>query len=189
MKQLIPTLTLLLLVSLLLSSCKKDKAEPIDQLPPATQEGKNTFGCLVNGEAFIPKGSMFSGPNTECYYQYIQNSLREGYVFQVSGSDKEDPNKIPTVRINADSVVLEENFTYQLNDLRTRGGASAEYAVVSNAHVAKYNTNLLTKGELKITRFDEEQQIVSGTFWFDAVNDKGEKVEVREGRFDMLYHR
>ena len=37
------------------------------------------------------------------------------------------------------------------------------------------------------TRLDEVKQIVSGTFWFDAVNDKGEKVEVREGRFDMIF--
>jgi hypothetical protein len=30
---------------------------------------------------------------------------------------------------------------------------------------------------------------VAGTFWFDAVNDRGEKVEVRQGRFDMLFSR
>ena len=42
-------------------------------------------------------------------------------------------------------------------------------------------------GKLIITKLDEINQIVSGTFWFDAVNDKGEKVEVREGRFDVHY--
>lgn len=44
-------------------------------------------------------------------------------------------------------------------------------------------------GELTITHLDEERQIVSGTFWFDAVNKQGEKVQVREGRFDMRYTR
>ena len=29
--------------------------------------------------------------------------------------------------------------------------------------------------------------IQSGTFWFDAVNEKGKKVEIREGRFDMHF--
>jgi len=34
---------------------------------------------------------------------------------------------------------------------------------------------------------DVENNIVSGTFWFDAVNDPREIVEVREGRFDMRF--
>ncbi len=29
--------------------------------------------------------------------------------------------------------------------------------------------------------------VEEGTFWFDAVNAAGEKVEVREGRFDMKF--
>ena len=28
---------------------------------------------------------------------------------------------------------------------------------------------------------------LSGRFWFDATNSAGEKVEIREGRFDILY--
>ena len=29
--------------------------------------------------------------------------------------------------------------------------------------------------------------IVSGTFWFDAVNTAGETIQIRSGRFDMNY--
>ncbi|MCY7349617.1 MAG: hypothetical protein LH606_02990 [Cytophagaceae bacterium] len=36
---------------LLFSTCKKD-----DGLPHETQEGANTFGCKVNGKAWIPNG-------------------------------------------------------------------------------------------------------------------------------------
>jgi hypothetical protein len=46
---------------------------------------------------------------------------------------------------------------------------------------------LINVGELKITKIDVSKSIVSGTFWFDAVNSKGEKVEIREGRFDWNY--
>ena len=41
-------------------ACDDDIAtptKPIDLLPPATQEGNYTFGCLVNGEAFVTKSS------------------------------------------------------------------------------------------------------------------------------------
>jgi len=47
---------LLLLFSLasIFASCKKEKmVEEIDKLPAATQNGANTFGCLVNGKAWI----------------------------------------------------------------------------------------------------------------------------------------
>jgi len=29
----------------------------LEQLPPATQTGANTFGCLLNGEAWTPSGN------------------------------------------------------------------------------------------------------------------------------------
>src|SRR5947209_256007 len=45
-------LTLILLV-LLNSSCKKE----VDKLPPAIQTGANTFGCLIDGKAWVPTGS------------------------------------------------------------------------------------------------------------------------------------
>ena len=45
----------------------------------------------------------------------------------------------------------------------------------------------IQKGELIITKFDDVNQIMSGTFWFDAINKDGVKVEVREGRFDVHF--
>ncbi|MEJ7676398.1 MAG: hypothetical protein WKG06_00655 [Segetibacter sp.] len=40
------------------------------------------------------------------------------------------------------------------------------------------------QGELKITKLDETNRIVSGTFWFDAVNKNGEKF--RCGKDDLI---
>ena len=56
---------------LLLASCdgcKKDDPKPkteLEKLPPATQEGKDTFGCLVNGKAWV----IESTTNTDAVYQ------------------------------------------------------------------------------------------------------------------------
>jgi len=59
-----------LLSTILLSlRCRKDKtANPVDQLPPLTTVGANTFGCLVNGSAFLPKGASLSGGSLQCNY-------------------------------------------------------------------------------------------------------------------------
>jgi hypothetical protein len=41
--------------------CKKDNQGPSkEQLPAITQTGANTFGCYVNGEIFLPRGSGFN---------------------------------------------------------------------------------------------------------------------------------
>ena len=49
----------LLLCGLLYTACRKPNPDPPiteeEKLPPATQEGKNTFGCLVDGKAWVPK--------------------------------------------------------------------------------------------------------------------------------------
>jgi len=51
----IPTLFLLIVGLILITSCDKDDDQnPLDKLPPITQNGAQTFGCLINGKPFIP---------------------------------------------------------------------------------------------------------------------------------------
>ncbi|MBA5791578.1 hypothetical protein H1R17_10165 [Flavobacterium sp. xlx-214] len=50
-----------------------------------------------------------------------------------------------------------------------------------------YNTNEQQTGEVKITKFDEVNGILSGTFWFNVKRPDGTIVEIREGRFDVKY--
>ena len=62
------TYLLLLIPLLVLTSCFNDdniNKAPIDQLPPPTQSGKYTFGCLVNGEAMIPNNTMYMSAHYE----------------------------------------------------------------------------------------------------------------------------
>ncbi len=51
---------LLLAIPCLALQCNKNKNGPDngnekEQLPPATQSGKGTFGCKVNGEVWVPE--------------------------------------------------------------------------------------------------------------------------------------
>jgi len=186
----IATKLLSLLLILQLTGCKKDAVAPIDKLPAATREGKNTFGCLVNGEAFLPKGSAFSGPNLECYYQNIidPNPDRNGYFFGISATNKAKSSKVFNVNISTNSLAIKKGSILVLQK-GIIGEATAAYYVSEVPFNTEYRTDYIYKGELHITHLDEVKQIVSGTFWFDAVNDKGEKVEVREGRFDVTFTR
>ena len=107
MKRINFLLFFLLLSALLFTSakCRKDKNNnPVDQLPPETQTGANTFGCLVDGKVFKPAGSSLSGPNLAGIYQYIDNTDPYGYVFAISGTNKKDPCNITSVAFAFDSV-------------------------------------------------------------------------------------
>ena len=177
-------LLLLPLAGILLSaSCKK---ESLNQLPPATQEGRRTFGCLVNGKVYTPKGSPFAGPILKSNYQLLNTSTAQGHFFNLSASRKGN-GYLEDITINSNNRSIEEGKVYTLQNAPGVGEIYGEYTIYKDPEINSYRTIGILKGELHITKLDETKQIVSGTFWFDAVNDKGEKVEVREGRFDMVY--
>lgn len=51
---------------------------------------------------------------------------------------------------------------------------------------SSFHWNYNLPGELNITHLDTIKKIVSGTFWFDLTNSASEKIEIRDGRFDLI---
>lgn len=123
----------LLFVCLTASKCKKDKppVNPVSQLPPETQTGANTFGCLIDGKVFVPKGGGLS-PVLTCYYQCIYYPSPTGYVFQVSASDNSHPSLPVNVNIGIDSTSIGVEKTYELQQDGTKGIARGNYIKVTN---------------------------------------------------------
>jgi hypothetical protein len=168
-----------ILLTTLLSCSKKDDPTltPLEQLPPATKTGANTAGCLVNGEAFLPKGHFSTG-NLTCYYI---NQM----VFSLLISEREN-NIAKSIYVESNNEELEVDKIYNLNMRRSSDSKFGEF-FESNVVNDNYSTTPEITGELVITHHDYDNAIISGTFWFDAINNAGEKIEVREGRFDMEY--
>ncbi|HLV14723.1 MAG TPA: DUF6252 family protein [Xanthomarina sp.] len=176
-------LILLLAITLICSCCNNDDdnnepTNPIDQLPPATQTGANTAGCLVNGEAFLPNNQ--SVQPLVCHYL-------DGEDFAL-GVSKKVNNIYYNIYIYIGNTELQVNQTYQLMEY---GGDSkfGEYIINHESYPSPnyYSTSSTITGELTITHHDFNNAFLSGTFWFDALNSDGEIIEVREGRFDMHY--
>lgn len=174
-------------------ACNKDDQAPlpepqiaeIDKLPPPTQTGANKVGCLVNGKAFLPIGSSTGSSNPYCAYYHdafvlvLKIVKNEG---NISGNGTE------SVAIYTDNTILEEDVKYFLKS--TESNNKAMFSIIggmAGVPDENYNTNENYIGELHITKLDKEKNIISGTFWFDAVNEQGKKVEIREGRFDMVF--
>ena len=179
----------LILLCIFLTSCSSDDDNsggdnPVNQLPEATQIGANTAGALVDGEPITPKGGGIN-PNLVAFYQFVDGA----YFFSISYSNN-DQSDLRGIVVSNQREEIEENQTITLNknfeDNEDFTGGGARY-LIGGGLISSYNTNTQNTGELTITHLDEQNRILSGTFWFDAVNEDGEVVEVREGRFDVTY--
>ena len=169
----------LFMVTLL--SCKKQPVDQLSLLPPATQTGANTFGCLVNGKAFLPRSgsSLIVRKNFACTYSYTEN----GYVFNVGASRDLGGGSSDDVGIATDSLKIGEGETLSLTKYFTPGQAFGAY----DLNLSSYTTNANTTGQLTITHLDTVKHIVSGIFQFKAVSKGGDTVKVTNGRFDVHY--
>ena len=170
----------LLLTITLIISCGNDDDQPtnpIDQLPAATQTGERTAGALVNGKALIPEGGGLT-PNLTCFYQFLNREYFFGLAFFNQSGEVLSSINIPILRVQ-----LSENQTITLSknpidDGDYTGGGGEHSHSLDSFTGSDYFTNSINRGELTITHLDEANQIISGTFWFDAVNNDSEIVEV-----------
>jgi hypothetical protein len=174
-------LLFLILTTFALTSCDKDdkpKTE-LEKLPPATQTGARTFGCLLDGVAFVPDNRNLA---KQCVYQYFN-----GYYFSLQGNTY-PKNQLIGLGLSTHNLKIEEGKTYILQD-NIDGNASGFYYFgddITGVNELK-RTSDIEKGEMKITKLDFTKHIVSGTFWYDIKDSKGIIHQIREGRFDMPF--
>ena len=180
----------LLLMPLLAMQCEKnkndcpdgDRACELAKLPPLTTEGKGTFGCLVNGKAWLPKGSDAVSELISIYYDEEQ-----GYYLDAAYNKDDDAST--TLAFNIVQFSLKQKkydlFTY-VKDSTSRGVYTYCWDN-RGCNEVKYYTDVNHSGVLNIQFIDSTQQIISGTFDFTAKAENGEIVYVTDGRFDMWF--
>ncbi|CAL2076412.1 conserved exported protein of unknown function [Tenacibaculum sp. 190524A02b] len=171
------------LLAISFTNCSKDEAPlpPLQQLPPMTQVGANTVGCLVNGEVFLPhQKNPFGVPSTTCFYQFLDGNYEFGLRFF---NDEQDI--LRQVTIGGNKLKLLEGKTYII---KAEEPKKSTYAYYTLGGMQGYRTTKKITGELTITKLDPTKGIISGIFWFDAIRlSDHEIVKVRNGRFDMQY--
>ena len=173
----------MLWVAVALASCKKDTpVEAAPALPAATQSGKNTMGCKINGELFLLNGkenswsiglsaAQYNLNDTVIRYSISFNSLKPKIYVEMSsiGSAAKDNDTLSLNGIYA----LDKSFAI-LHDRR-------ENTVTG----ASYESNRMHGGTLIITK--NTPLFMSGTFEFEILDgeDSTKSVKVTEGRFDI----
>lgn len=174
-------LSLLFVVLFIGNSCKKNS----DKLPPATQVGANTFGCLLDGKVWLPSGgSAWSGINptrggffsdaagkTNIYISAnSDNDYIEIYLKHITSTGLFYLNTNTPVIPNA--VFPESYGAYFIKN-------SSDYFVTDSLHT----------GMVNITYADTIRGIVSGTFEMQVFNKNTSKIKsITKGRFDYKNH-
>ncbi|QKG57324.1 hypothetical protein GKZ68_12260 [Hymenobacter sp. BRD128] len=179
MKKLVLSL-LLLAVLLGLSQCKKSDPTPpptpsqLGLLPPATQTGQRTFGCLVNGQAWTPAGSPFGGPLFTAVYLDNRLGISASRKLLVNGTNSFQ-------RMGFSISKIYHTGTYSLND-SSRVGSYEDFDKSCSMYTSSSQV-----GKVIITKLDFVNQIVSGTFAFTLEAPTCGKVIVTDGRFDTRF--
>jgi len=149
-------------VIIIITSCNNDdnsSKNPIDQLPPETQTGANTFGFLVNGEPI----NITNTSNQTAIYQ--------GGFIQFGGGGI--------------YMIVSEPFIINTQNNLT---GKARYLVDPNPQLGcHYEFKDTYEGYVKFTKIDRLNYIISGTFEFSTVTDNCDDIKITNGRFDLKY--
>jgi hypothetical protein len=170
MKNIIILFTIIIMATQM-SSCKKN---PLKTLPAATQTGANTFGCLIDGEAYKVEGKYvdnFVSCTTGIYFGKPTNA---SFFLNTKGC------KIPSFSINIFKFPISEG-EYKFAKPIT---GNDNYADIETAGSADYlRTPDSNSGSVIITKYDGN--IIAGTFSFKATNANGVVKHITDGRFDI----
>jgi len=158
--------------------CKKEKPT----LPPETQEGKGTFGCLIDGEVFVDGWSPYLGhPAIQVLHLKYINTLEIDAYLRPYGKMK--------IRIFNPTINTPTPITF-----------GEYYSLGNNNNTGCISFGGREIGEIVLTRFDTMpitigSHVVSGRFKFDgqcldlSMQPAGDLIkQITEGRFDLKFN-
>lgn len=191
--------TLIYILSLItLTACNKDDntETPQDQLPPITQTGANTAGCIINGKVLIPKngsqaigGPPLYGMNVNAGINFSEPIIGDDY-WQLEIANKRDPNSAGIVLWIKDMQQGIGNYIInQSNGELYADGPNNNQVIagIKENGVQKTYWSGNNAGTITITRFDYLNGIRSGIFNVTLYNKDNptEIIQVTDGRFDI----
>ncbi|MDR0874336.1 MAG: hypothetical protein LBN27_12880 [Prevotellaceae bacterium] len=150
-------------------ACTEDLRIDPSVLPPVTETGANTFGCLVDDWAYV--GGRYYNNGSPLIYNELHSIVFNYY---------EASNYID-VRIKIDELP-DRYLKFTIKDV-VKTAALPQNCTFENARFSGTTDNtgdesVIENGTVKITNFDTDLNIISGIFY---------GTKITEGRFDVHY--
>ncbi|WBO84040.1 DUF6252 family protein [Hymenobacter yonginensis] len=160
------------------SKCKDNDPSPEARLPPVTQTGANTFGCLVNGEAWTPQGNDGTANYTVSYDLFPSGGIINISTYRIYG---QGANDFQTISVWAKGIQGVGTFYFANSSSAAAGFLNRK----TNCYWSSTDSAVTyRRGNLTITRLDLQAGIVSGTFDFTLYKPGCDSIRVTQGRFD-----
>lgn len=159
---------------------------PEEQLPDITREGKNTFGCLVNGEAYVKcadDSSPIWGNGSPLHYEVILDTNVVVVLYTEDRCDENDSDHLESLHlqilINQQNQVINKRASYT--------DYSSEKFCYGDEDF-RYHDSTSAVNFVKINYFHSDEGIVAGEFEFDLYTPGcTDTIQIRKGRFDIAF--
>lgn len=167
------------------AQCKKTSVSilpktELEKLPPITKTGANTFGCLVNGVAWLPNGSrpQYGGPNPDVYV----DPTFQGGRFSITGHQYNNfQSKVGFGSANCTSTGYFD-IALPVNGIDYNRFMNN----TSTCEFSSFDPGTYRRGFFNISRYDLNNGIFSGTFEFTIKSQAcGDTIRITNGRFDV----
>ena len=177
-------LRLLPALFLLAPSCADDDLQPrrnetdleaLDRLVPITQTGAGTFGCLLNGELWIPESDLVENAIDALSATTSPNNISLTARKRPISDQRDHILKLAT-----------EAITDTQTPLKSFSGWTDRDGVGT---CSSLDVDTLQENFILVTHFDQSSRIVSGRFEavFTNPNCPQDTIKITEGRFDLPY--
>jgi hypothetical protein len=154
-----------------------------DPLPKPTQDGNNTFGCMIDGKAWIPDGGTGFMPTKPINggFSYVKYNPKTIGISIRTYAKSGEFLEILVTSIKEGKYLLNEDTQPSPPSLFPKN--YGVYSPSNNGNL--FITSSKNIGEVLITKSDTASGIISGTFEFRAANSNGQQVSITSGRFDI----
>jgi hypothetical protein len=171
---------LILITLFCLTSCTQNDVEISDQY---VYNGLGGIKCEVDGVLLKPSTAILY-TNAELRFDSDSNNIKFMSInFHNSNTSTGLGFQFVMVKImNVNSNTDLKGNVYSLKD-EINNESFGNY--IKNDFENKYKTNNIVNGELTVLYHDVQKRKVGGIFWFDAINNEGVIVKVRNGQFDL----
>ena len=162
---------------LLLCTCAKDKLSPLEQLPPITSKGANTFGCLLNGKPIV-----FTDPKQISYGLIADYDSLGKLPYDSSDMWLFFDNGKNVISLFLNNPLIKTDWVLNQNTLVFPAQNRPLDYIMVEGFISSGNT----QGFFKSQNLKETIPIFSGTFEFECINPKTcQSMKVTNGRLDV----
>lgn len=163
-----------------LMSCK-NRDQDFNTLSEVTDWGANTAGALVDGKVWVATTDRLNTANgSGTYCEKFNNNYTIKLDLRQHKNSYDNAILIKVLIID-----LELNKKYDV--IKATPDSDYSFAIFRDNDSKSFSTNPDHVGSITISKIDIKNQIVSGTFNFNAVDDKGNVLLITDGRFDKRF--